>query len=458
MRSPIRKRGMILFHVGYKKSKRFGLFILALVLGFSNTLFAATVDSVRIWNAPDSTRLVFDLSSPVNHKMFTLKSPDRLVIDINDSSMKADIRQIDFSGSPIAHFRHGQRQGDNLRIVLDMKKKVHSRSFFLKAQSGKKDRLVIDLDNLTQQRVKTVASATAEPKQARDIIITLDAGHGGEDPGAVGPKKLYEKDIVLKIAKELKALIDQAPGYTATMTRTGDYFVPLRERSKHARNVRADLFISIHADGFHNPKARGAAVFALSLNGATSESARILAARENNADIIGGVGNVAIDDMEQDLAQVIVDLSMTATLASSLDVGERVLNKMGKIARLHKGYIEQAGFLVLKSPDVPSILVETGLITNPEEARKLNSLSHRKKLAKSIFIGVEDYFQENPPTGTLIAKNQKDRGAFTYVVSRGDTLSDIAQRYGTSVSALKRINRLSDASRQIGQKLSIPRG
>jgi len=264
------------------------------------------------------------------------------------------------------------------------------------------------------------------------------------------------------------------------MVRTGDYYIPLKKRRNKAREVRADLFVSVHADAFHNSRARGASVFALSRRGATSETARFLASKENEADLIGGVGGVSLGDKDDILAGVLVDLSMTATMANSLDVGGRVLKNIGQVTRLHKKQVEQAGFAVLKSPDVPSILVETGFISNPEEERKLNTASHRRKLANAIFEGVTSYFYENPPEDSLVAWHKSGgrgnnrssnntasrpaapknaisgRSFIEYVIVRGDTLSRIAARHNVTVKAIVQANNLSNTRIRVGQKLIIP--
>ncbi len=237
----------------------------------------------------------------------------------------------------------------------------------------------------------------------RDIVIAIDAGHGGEDPGALGPGGLHEKNITLSIARELQRQINQVRGYRAELTRTGDYFIPLRKRTEIARKKGADLFVSIHADAAPSRSAFGASVFALSDRGATSETARWLADSENRSDLIGGDGSVSLGDKDQMLAGVLLDLSMTATLSSSLDVGHKVLTNVGRITSLHKRRVEQAGFMVLKSPDIPSILVETGFISNVNESRKLASASHQQALARSITSGIRQYFQQSPPPGTYIA-------------------------------------------------------
>lgn len=432
---------------------------LVVFLGNVAAVQAAQVESVRLWRAPDNTRLVFDLSASANHKLFTLENPSRIVIDIHDTELKKDFGDVPIDDTPISKIRYGDRGNGTLRVVLDMKAPVKPRSFALPHHGDKPDRLVIDLYDGNQPTVKTVTAVKEVTNSKRDIIIAIDAGHGGEDPGALGPKKLREKDVVLAIAKQMARMVDNTAGYKAKLIRDGDYYIPLKERRNKARDLRADLFVSIHADGFKNPKARGASVFALSRTGATSETARFLASKENDADLIGGVGGVSLTDKDDVLAGVLVDLSMTATLTNSLQVGDHVLKNMGRISRLHKKQVEQAGFAVLKSPDIPSILVETGFISNPHEANKLATHSYRKYMAKAIFDGVQHYFEQQPPADSWLAwhldKKRKNLPS-EYVIARGDTLSDIAKRHSVSVKRLQEYNRLSNASIQIGQKLQIP--
>ncbi|MDX2463380.1 MAG: N-acetylmuramoyl-L-alanine amidase [Porticoccus sp.] len=432
-----------------------------MVVGQSLSVAAATVDGVRVWRAPDHTRLVFDLSEAVTHKVFPLTNPDRLVIDIDDVSLKADTSTLDFSSSPIASIRSAVQEQENLRIVLDLTKAVQPRSFPLAKNEQYGDRLVVDLYDRGKETAKTVADVTAENNH-RNIIVAIDAGHGGEDPGALGPKRIREKQVVLAISRELKKMFDRTPGYTAILVRDGDYYIPLRQRTDIAHQKRADMFISIHADAFNKSSAHGASVFALSRRGATSEAARYLASRENRADLIGGAGSVSLDDKDHMLASVLLDLSMTATLSSSLDVGAEVLKSIGGVARLHKKKVEQAGFVVLKSPDIPSILIETGFISNPTEAKRLASRDYQQKMARAIYQGVSRYFSTNLPVGTLLAANKAGVDASghhspnTYVIARGDTLSDIAVRYNITVKELLHHNGLSSTRIWVGQRLKIP--
>ncbi|MDQ2076372.1 N-acetylmuramoyl-L-alanine amidase [Marinimicrobium sp. ABcell2] len=427
---------------------------------FAPVIHAADVDNVRLWRAPDHTRLVLDLSGPVEHKVFRLSNPDRLVVDISAARLKTTFSELSLDDTPIRNIRSAHREDNTLRVVLDLREQVQPRSFFLKKQAGVGDRLVIDLHDrepstTAQRRAPRPTQNTNDGR--RDIIIAVDAGHGGEDPGAIGPGGLFEKNVVMDISERLVERLNAIPGYKAQLIRTGDYYVSLRDRRNIARRMQADLMISVHADAFTHPSANGASVFALSRRGATSESARFLAQRENEADLIGGVGSVSLDDKDELLAGVLVDLSMTATLSTSLEVGSKVLNSMGGIARLHKPTVEQAGFAVLMSPDVPSILVETGFISNPSEAAKLATVSYRRQMAATLAQGIESYFNSNPPDGTLLAWRQRNGGSEQeYVIARGDTLSEIARRYDVSVRDILQANGLSDHRIRVGQTLRIP--
>ncbi len=430
-----------------------------LLLAFSfSALFvsgaaASTVEGLRLWRAPDSTRLVFDLSGPVEHKVFTLRNPERLVIDIQSSRFSASLNELDLLNTPIKNIRYSEKKGGDLRVVLDLKELIKPRSFALAKQAGKNDRLVIDLYDLEKETVKTVQTITQSKQEKRDIIIAIDAGHGGEDPGALGPNKVREKDVVLAISKKLKKIIDEEPGYSARLIRDGDYYMAHKLRRDTARKAQADLFVSVHADGFKHASARGASVFALSQRGATSETARYLAQKENEADLVGGV---VLGDKDDSIVELLLDLSMNSNLAISLEVGDKVLKQMGRVAHLHKREVEQAAFMVLKSPDVPSILVETGFISNPQEARNLRSSAHQLKLANAIFAGIRDHFTVAPPEGTWVAWQQRGGGKIQHVIARGDTLSAIAQRYNVSVRDIVQANKLSSTQIRIGQTLTIP--
>jgi N-acetylmuramoyl-L-alanine amidase len=416
-------------------------------------LWAADIESVRLWRAPDKTRLVLDLGSTVEHNIFPLQNPNRLVVDLSDSRIKTTFEGLELRNTPIAGIRAAVRNKTDVRVVLDLSGTVSPKSFTLPANEQYSNRLVIDLfDN------KRVISRTLDEvvkKKDRRIIVAIDAGHGGEDPGALGPRRVREKVVVLQLAKKIKKLFDGNPNFQGELVRSGDYYLAHRKRTQIARDKQADFFISIHADAFTDPSAHGASVYALSTTGATSEQARYLADKENRADLIGGASSLSLDGRDEVLAGVLLDLSMNATLRRSLDAGSYVLKNMGTVARLHKKKVEQAGFLVLKSPDIPSLLLETGFISNPNEAQKLSTSGYQNKMAQAIFEGIEQYFLDNPPPGTLLAKNG-NRVDRIYVVAPGDTLSEIAVRFNVSMKKIKRYNKMSSNKIRVGKKIKIP--
>ncbi|MDO6515103.1 MULTISPECIES: N-acetylmuramoyl-L-alanine amidase [unclassified Neptuniibacter] len=428
------------------------LFCTALSLG-SFFVQGAEVEKVRIWLAPDHARLVFDLSGPATHKVFTLNNPERIVLDIENTTLTADLERLGLEKSPVERIRSG-KNGKTLRLVLDLKHAVRPKSFELKPNQKYGHRLVLDL---YEKESLVKATKTAEPQAiaGRDIVIAIDAGHGGDDPGAIGSGRVREKDVVLAMAKELKLRLDQTPGYKGQMTRTGDYYVSLRGRTSAARKYNADLFVSIHADAFKDPRARGASVWVLSSRGASSEMGRWLASKENSADLIGGVGSVSLDDKDNVLASVLLDMSMTASREDSRSIAKGIHTNIKRFARMHKSHVEQAGFVVLKSPDIPSILVETGFISNPGEAANLKTRSYQKKMADAIYKGIVQHFERKPPALTLIAQ-RKAKDTRSYKVVRGDTLSVIASKNGVSLASLRKVNSLKNDTIKIGQVLRIP--
>jgi N-acetylmuramoyl-L-alanine amidase len=356
------------------------------------------------------------------------------------------------SGGLVKGIRAAKNTPDTLRIVLDLKQAARPRSFSLKPNGQYGHRLVIDL---YPEQAAAAGKAPAQPAvkravvtppgKARDLVIAIDAGHGGDDPGAVGRRKTREKDVVLAIAKRLASLVEKEPGMRPVLIREGDYYIGLRKRIQKAREHRADLFISIHADGFKDHRASGSSVFVLSRRGASSEMARVLAARENAADLVGGV---SLDDKDDLLREVLLDLSQTATLEASFSVADNMLGELKHIGKTHKSSVQQAGFVVLKSPDIPSILVETAFISNPAEEQKLRDAKHQQRLAHAMLRGIRDYFGKHPPPGTLMARQ--------YVVKRGDTLSEIAQQFSVSLNSLRGYNSLKSDTLRVGETLRIP--
>jgi N-acetylmuramoyl-L-alanine amidase len=358
----------------------------------------------RLSENNERTRMVFDLSGPAEHNLFTLRNPERVVIDIENvqlsTELPLDVPQADI----VRRIRNAPREGGNLRVVLDLKDKVRPKSFMLRPDDNAGYRLVIDLFNEVRKEKRPHIKTIPTPDQLRDVIVAIDAGHGGKDPGAVGSLGTYEKHVSLAIARELAAQINNVRGMKAVLIRDGDYYIGLRERMVKAREHKADLFISIHADAYKDKHANGSSVYALSLSGASSEAAQWLANRENSAELIGGV---TLDDKDDMVASVLLDLSQNATIQASIDVGSQILNRLGKQGSLHKNNVQQAGFIVLKSPDIPSVLVETAFISNPAEERKLLSKQHQQRTAKSILDGVHGYFQRKAPPGTLLAEQNR---------------------------------------------------
>jgi N-acetylmuramoyl-L-alanine amidase len=469
-------------------------------------------DTLRIGQENGVVRVVLDLNGPSTMKYFSLPTPDRFVVDLSDIVRVGNKPAVDLANTPISVIRTGIRDGGDLRLVLELSAAAKGKAYLLPPAEGHGHRLVIELmGGAVAKRaepapvvkaeepvkraepapvvkaadpVKRVESATVAPvtapvvtatpapvaalaaaaqkieaaappqvkkeavaiEQARDIVIAIDAGHGGADVGAIGAKGTYEKEVVLQIARRLEERVREEPGMVPLMTRDGDHFVTLRDRINKARSNKADMFISIHADAFPNQNAKGASVYALSQRGATNEAARMLANRENAADLVGGV---SLDDKDQLLASVLLDLSQSATIEASLDVAGRVLQGLRRVGKVHKNHVEQAGFVVLKSPDIPSILVETAFISNPTEEANLQSAAYQQNLADAIMKGVRSYFASNPPQGTRIAARE-------HVIKRGETLTGIATQYKVSPRILRVANRLKDDSVRIGQVLQIP--
>ncbi len=413
------------------------------------------VRNLRLWQAPDNTRLVFDLSGPLDHRLFTLKDPDRVVVDLDNAQFANELPALELEGSVLQGVRtatHGERR---LRVVLDLNQPVHPRTFVLKPYDQYGHRLVIDLSPL-KSAVEPSPRPSAAQQRQRDWVIAIDAGHGGEDPGAIGRRyRTREKDVVLAIARELERLVAAASGMRAVMIRDGDYYVSLKQRYHKARTHEADVFVSIHADALPGRNARaahGASVYALSERGASSVQAQALADKENAADLIGGV---SLSDKDDLLLKVLLDLSQTAAISSSLKLGADVLLELGRVGPIHLGGVQQAGFAVLKAPDVPSILVETAFISNPAEEKKLRSRTYQRQLAEALFAGLRRFFaaRQRLPEGTPAVASPAAR---THIVRAGETLSAIARVYGIHEEALRFANKLSGSELAVGTTLVIP--
>ncbi|MCZ6887263.1 MAG: N-acetylmuramoyl-L-alanine amidase [Gammaproteobacteria bacterium] len=402
--------------------------------------------------APAYTRVVFDTNVAIGYRLFTLKNPDRVVIDLKSTRPASAFRPPSDFGTVVDAMRRAKRNDGAYRIVLDVNRVTEPKEFALPPVAPYGHRLVVDLYTGDPQRKK---SSPRKPEGLREVVVAIDAGHGGEDPGASGPGRVVEKQVVMSIARKLAAQLDQTPGYRATLVREGDYYVRLRTRTAIAREQRADLLVSIHADAYDGPEVSGASVYVLSEKGASSETARWLAEKENRSDLIGGVGSVSLGDKDDLLASVLLDLSMDHNLSASIAVGEAVLASLSTVVQLHKKRVEQAGFAVLKAPDVPSILIETGYLSNPREAAKLKTQKYQREIAAAVADGITDYMTRNPPPDSWLAA-RGDRGSVRHVIKRGDTLSGIAARYHVSSRAIRTANGISGDVIKAGKVLTIP--
>lgn len=400
-------------------------------LGLLSGSFAADVVGVRVWPAPDKTRVVFDLSGPVNYQTFTIEGPSRVVIDLKNSKAKKAHDETVRKNNLLKGMRSAPQKGGH-RFVLDLRRQVHVNSFQLKPTGHRGHRLVVDLydkANVPAQLKQPIrqskplpasemparaivsqpGNSQIKPQQKkpietkpvyRDLIVAIDAGHGGQDPGALGKRGTKEKDVVLAISRKLAKKIDATPGMRAVLTRNSDIFLPLRKRMEIARDHHADLFISIHADAFKNHNVQGSSVYVLSEHGASSEAAKWLAEKENAADFIGGV---KLDNKDKLLKEVLLDLSQNAVQDASMNVASKVLGGLRKVGKIHKPEVQHAGFMVLKSPDIPSVLIETAFISNPSEERKLLHPGEQNLITDAILAGIKNYFQEYAPPGTRLA-------------------------------------------------------
>ncbi len=449
------------------------MFALLLGTALPGEAGVVALNHLRVWQAPDHTRLVFDVSGALEHRVFTLTNPDRIVIDLDNARLQGSLPAVGTDGPVLAGLRAGDRGAEGLRIVLDLKRPAQPRSFVLKPYGQYGHRLVVDLhDAVVAEAAPSTAPALTPvvpvpapvPQRPQELIVAIDAGHGGEDPGAIGRRyRTREKDVVLAIARELQKLVAAAPGMRPVMIRDGDYYVGLRERIKKAHRHQADVFVSIHADSVGNRHARGSSVYALSERGATNEAAKVLADKENAADYVGGTD---IDDKDDLLMKVLVDMTQTATISDSLSLGDDILGALRRVGPLHSSNVAQAGFMVLKLPHIPSVLVETAFISNPDEERKLRDRAQQRRIAQGIFAGLkraEERLRARraPATPALqqAASNPaatESSGAREHVVQPGETLAAIARMYDIHVDVLRFINNISDNDLLVGSRLRIP--
>lgn len=488
--------------------------IIALVAIFSispASVFAEelNVENIRVAKNGQVTRVVFDTSTSPAYKIFTLNNPRRVVIDLTNAKLSTKVDQSVFKASFVEKIRHANRANNKLRIVLDLNQQIIPKSFVLAPNGDSRHRLVIDLKNTKtattqiakaatpkktaikkqttqkqtaktvnkKQSVKKVAktkpeqdiiakvtSTKAKPAKAKPLpkktttanrtktktlVIAIDPGHGGKDPGATGYAGTREKDVVLQISKRLVRLINAEKGMRAVMTRDSDKFLTLRGRIKKARDNKADIFISIHADAVDDRRVRGSSVYVLSKNGASSEAARFLAQSQNESGTIGGV---KLKGKGKDVTKVLVDLQQAATIGASMKLANSVKKELSTLGKTRKN-VEHAGFAVLKSPDIPSILVETAFISNASEEKKLRSATHQQKLASSVFRGVKQYLKHHAPKNAVLASNTKQD---KHTIKYGETLSEIAIQYSVSIDSIRKTNALNSDRIRVGQKLIIP--
>ncbi|WP_050790433.1 LysM peptidoglycan-binding domain-containing protein [Vibrio caribbeanicus] len=440
---------------------------------FSFTVFfipclalANALESIRVWPSPDETRVVIDLKTEADFSYFTLSSPERLVVDLKKTSLSAKL-PVSISDSPVLKNirKSSPPTKGTFRLVFELKEKVRPQLFKLAPTPGGQygHRLVIDLPH--KARGAPVDKVTSDSKKVSrdvsqlygtaDIIVAIDAGHGGEDPGSIGPSRKYEKNATLAISKKIATQINKVPGMKAVLTRHGDYFVNLNKRSEIARRNKAHLLVSIHADGFHTPHPEGASVFVLNTRRANSEIARWVENHEAQSQLLGGAGEVlSKNNSDRNISQTLLDLQFSHSQKEGYKLATKILSQMTRSGiRLHKKNPVNASLAVLKSPDIPSVLVETGFITNPTEERLLFQRGHQDKLVRALSNAIVDYFEANPPEGTLFANRGQSK---KHKVRRGESLSIIAGNYGSSVKAIMQANKLKSSGLAIGQVLIIP--
>lgn len=442
-------------------------FVATFLLIIPNLAFANVVKSFRVWPSPDETRVVIDLSSEADYSYFSLSGPDRLVVDIKNTTMQAKL-PVTVTDSPVLKRvrKSSPPSKGTYRLVFELKKNVKAELFTLKPTGQYGHRLVIDLPH--GAKTSTAATSTPKPstpatpskdmssvKRAQEILIVIDPGHGGEDPGSIGPsRRKYEKDAVLSISRKISAQLDAVPGIKTRMTRNGDYFVNLNRRVAIARENNAHLLISIHADAFTSPKPRGGSVFVLNTRRANTEISRWVENHERQSELLGGSGTAFVGNTnDRNVNQTLLDLQFSHSQKEGYKLATNILGEMGKVARLHNSKPINTSLAVLRSPQIPSVLVETGFISNPTEEKLLFQRAHQDKLARAITKAVVQYLKDNPPEGTVFSSSAKPS---IHTVKRGESLSVIAQKYGTSTKAIMSANKLKSSGLAVGQKLKIP--
>ena len=444
------------------RAKRLLSFLLTLLVFVCKPVLGlpSTVDKVTFSSSSQHTQLIFDISRPTQPKVFSLSHPERVVVDFPATELAADITVPRVEDHQVKRLRTGGHSNGVLRVVLDLKRQVTVVTSVHKSGGDHRQRVVLSLtpkqivkevklpaEVLERKKVPKSQTANRVPAKTRKAIVVLDPGHGGMDPGAIGRRhKTYEARVMMALARAVKQELDKSLGISVVLTRSQNTFVHLSQRRRIARQAKADLFISLHADSFHDPRVGGASVYVLSRNGASSEAAQWLANRANKSDLVGGV---SVNRRDPEVVEVLLDLSMHAKLSASVRVAGHLIKALSRVSEIHQHQVQRARFHVLKAPDIPSVLVETAFISNPKEEQRLRSSSHRTRLAKAIAKGVVGYFNVNPPPGTLFAARQ-------HIITDGETLSHIAMRYDISVQSLRRQNRLTDDVLRIGQTLLIP--
>jgi N-acetylmuramoyl-L-alanine amidase len=436
------------------------IIVLLLILFFPNVTFASSAKTVdlHVSSLKNKVRLIYTVNSPIKYHIYLIQKPNRLITDLYNARLITNLDRHVLSQSVIKNIRSSKHKNGILRIVLDLKKPINYHNYLLSFKHSKRRKLVIDLwpkyystSAKSTKSVKSVASIVtlSRHEKLRDVIIVIDPGHGGRDPGATGRYGTHEKDVVLAISQDLQKLLNSQYGFKADLTRNSDYFVSLRRRLAIARGDHGDMFIAIHADGYKNRYAHGASVFALSQRGATSEAARWLAQKENESEL----GHV-LANKSNTLRSVLIDLAQTASISTSLMIGNSIAHQLVRVTNLHHGFVEQAAFVVLKEPDIPSLLVETGFISNAQEELNLRNPVYQHEIANALMLGIVDYFKHRPPLNTFLAA-RRDRKS-SYAVQRGDTLIKIAEQNDISIKQLKLLNHLSNNNTiKIGQMLKL---